>query len=354
MTGLARHGAPSPESVTAKVSVPEADDLLRRADCCVFGAEDARRLASVRIGLCGLLALRLATTDYRVVAGQPSALFQPVSYMKLLGHMPSQGVAASLQMVGIAAALIAASGLALWASLSMALVCSLILNGMLNSTGRVIVGDAVPTLCLLVLLACGTAASDAWTVRAPLGRARARCSGPPLPEPLAGPPAELCGPGYGWPIRTAMVTVALTTFFAGFQKLRYSGLAWVTSNNLRWILYASSDRAAHPNAIALFIAHRAWLAHLCAAATLLLEMGFPLLLFRPRLRWLFIPGVVAMHPAIRLATGLDYTAQGLTVLIVFVDWPVVVAWLQPHLSRRPAAGSRSAYTTAGAARRDAR
>ena len=105
-----------------------------------------------------------------------------------------------------------------------------------------------------------------------------------------------------------MVTVALTIFFAGFQKLRYSGLAWVTSNNLRWILYASSDRSAHANAIALFIAHSAWLAHLCAAGTLLIETGFPLVLFKPRLRWLFIPGVVAMHEAIRVAIGLDYSA----------------------------------------------
>lgn len=333
--------------------MPQTDDPIRRADAWVFGAEDARRLASVRIGLCGLLALRLTTTDYRAVAAQPPSLFQPVSYMRLLGHMPSQDVASSLTVVGVVAALLAASGLALRVSLSLALVCSLILNGMLNSTGRVIVGDAVPTLCLLVLLACGTAASDAWTVRDPFRRVRARCSGQPPAEPLAGAPAELRGPRYGWPIRTAMVVIALTIFFAGFQKLRYSGLAWVTSNNLRWILYAASDRSAHPDAMALFIAGHAWLAHLCAAGTLLMEMGFPLVLFKTRTRWLLIPGVVALHLAIRLTTGLDYSAQALTVLIVFVNWPVVIAWLRSPLSRHPAAGFRSAYEPAGAAPTDA-
>lgn len=329
--------------------MPQADDLLRRADRWVFGAEDARRLASVRIGLYGLLALRLATTDYRVVAAQPSALFQPVYYMRLLGHMPSQDVAAGLQMLGIAAALVAASGLALRASQAIALGCSLILNGMLNSTGRVVVGDAVPTLCLLVLVASGTAAGDAWTMRVPLRRAGARCSGRTPPEPLADAPAEPSGPRYGWPIRTAMVTIALTIFAAGFQKLRYGGLAWATSNNLRWILYAASDRASHPRATALFIADRAWLAHLCAAGTLMLELGFPLALFRPRLRWLFIPGVLALHVVIRLATGLDYYAQGLTVLIVFVDWPVVLARLRSHLLGTGLAGARSAHEPAGAA-----
>lgn len=311
--------------------MPQSDDLFRRADRWVFGAEDAQRLASLRIGLCGLLALRLATTNYRVVAAQPSALFQPVSYMKLLGQMPSQDVSSSLQIIGVAAALIAASGLAVRASLSTAVVCSLILNGMLNSTGRVIVGDAVPTLCLLILLACGNAASHAWTVRASLRRAWARSCGRPPPESSPVPaPGAPSGSAYGWPVRTAMITVALAIFFAGFQKLRYSGVSWVTSNNLRWILYASSDRAAHANEIALFVAHRAWLAHLCAAGTVLVEIGFPLVLFKPRLRWLLIPGVLAMHVAIRLAIGLDYFGQGLTVLIVFVNWPVVVAWVRAH------------------------
>lgn len=327
-------------------SLSQADHPLRRAERWVFGAEDARRLASMRIGLCGLLALRLATTDYRVVAAQPAALFQPVSYMRLLGHMPSQDFATSLQVLGIAAALIAAWGLVLRASLTTAIACSLILNGMLNSTGRVVVGDAVPTLCLLVLLACGAAAGEAWTLRAPVRRAFARWADRPVPGPLAGSPAAAVDPRYGWPIRTAMVTVALTVFFAGFQKGRYSGLAWVTSNNLRWILYASSDSAAHANALALFIARRAWLAHLCAAGALFLEVGFPLVLFKPRLRWLFIPGVIALHVVIRLAIGLDYSAQALTVLIVFVDWPVVASWLRSHVAPHLSVRWRSDYEMA--------
>ena len=48
------------------------------------------------------------------------------------------------------------------------------------------------------------------------------------------------------------------------------------------------------------------------------------MLFVPRLRWLFVPGAVGMHLFIRLAMGLDYSAQLLAVVIVFVDWPAVV------------------------------
>jgi len=311
--------------------VKRLEKLLRHADAWVFAAEDARRLAAVRIGLCGLLALRLATTDYGVAARQPE-LFQPHFYMDVFERMPSQDVATTLQAFGLVAALLAAAGLAIRASLPLALVCWLILQGMLNSIGRVIVGDAVLTLCLLVLLACGTAAAEAWSIRAPLlvFRKFRRELGP---QPSIPPSGER----YGWPIRTAMIVIALAYFLAGLQKWRYSGLPWVTSDNLRYILYGQS----HPDGLALFIADRPLLAHAFAAGSLLLETCFPLLLFVPKLRWLFIPSVIAMHVAIRIALGLDYSAQWLAALIVFVNWPVAVGWIRHALA--PVQATREAH-----------
>jgi len=311
--------------------VRRLENLLRRADAWVFAAEDARRLAAVRIGLCGVVALRLATTDYGVAARQPE-LFQPHFYMDVFERMPSQDVAITLQTCGLVAALLAAAGLAIRASLPLALVCWLILQGMLNSIGRVIVGDAVLTLCLLVLLACGAAAGEAWSIREPQ-RVFRKFRREPGPLPSIPPRGER----YGWPIRAAMIVIALAYFFAGLQKWRYSGLPWVTSDNLRYILYGQS----HPDGLALFIADRPLLAHAFAAGSLLLETCFPLLLFVPKLRWLFIPSVIAMHVAIRIALGLDYSAQWLTALIVFVNWPVVVGWIRHALA--PVQAPREAH-----------
>ncbi len=310
-----------------------AESLLRGADGWVFAPEEVRRLAAVRIGLCSVLTLRLAFVDYGALAGQPAQLFQPLTYMRLFDRMPSQGLATALQICGVIAALLAAAGLVPRASLPLAVVCSLILNGMLNSAGRVIVGDAVLTLCLLILIACGTAAGEAWSIREPLGRALGRVRRRLAPAAPGARNPTSAGGRYGWPLRTAMIVIALAYFFSGFQKFRNSGLSWVSSDNLRWILYASSDAQAHPNGLALFIANRTVLAHLFEAASMLLETCFPLVLFVPRLRWLFIPGVVAMHVGIRLALGLDYSAQWLTVLIVFVNWPAVVDWLRRTVPR---------------------
>ena len=303
-----------------------AEDLVRRIEGWVFAPADARGLAALRIGLCGALALRLASTDYRAVARQP-ALYRPLYYMHVFDRMPSPGVVGGLQICGVIAALAAAAGLALRVTLSLAIACSLVLDGTLNSAGRVIVGDAVLMLCLIVLLAAGSAAADAWSILPLLRRALRRT---PLASTRVPAPRSA---RYGWPIRTAMITVALAYFFAGLQKWRYSGLPWVTSGNLRWILYASSDSHTHPNGLALFIADRPWLAHLLAAGALLLESSFPLVLFVPRLRWLLIASAGLMHLGIRLAIGLDYSAQWLTTLIVFANWPVAVAWLRERTER---------------------
>ena len=147
-----------------------AESLLHRADGWLFAQEDARRLAAVRIGLCGLLALHLAITDYGVVAGQRAALVQPLSYMHLFERMPSQEVVALLQICGILAALVAASGLALRASLPVALVCSLVLNGMFQITLPVrFYNDDLLTLCPSAIIREPRAAR----VRAPT-RAEAR------------------------------------------------------------------------------------------------------------------------------------------------------------------------------------
>ena len=113
-----------------------------------------------------------------------------------------------------------------------------------------------------------------------------------------------------------MVVVAGAYFFSGLAELLHAGPAWVASGNLRWVLYASSDSQPEPNPFALFVADRPVLAHLVAAATVAVELGFPLVLWRPRLAWLFVPAVVAMHAGIGLAMHLDYSAMAATVLVV--------------------------------------
>ena len=68
---------------------------MRRVDRWIFAPEDARRSAGDRIGLCLLLAYRLAAHDYDVLAAR-HVPFLPHFYMDVFAHMPSPDLASSI------------------------------------------------------------------------------------------------------------------------------------------------------------------------------------------------------------------------------------------------------------------
>jgi hypothetical protein len=284
---------------------------MRRLEAWLFAPGDPRRLAVVRIGLCLLLAARLATGRYLGLAEQPAALFRPISFLRLLDRMPPRGLVLALQALAVTAALLGAAGLWTRVVLPLAWAAALPLVAMTSSLGKVVHNDVLLLLCLVPLLPAPAGA--AWSLDA-------RRRGTPRTPP---------GVMFGWPVRTAMVVVAGAYFFSGLAKLLHAGPAWVTGGNLRWVLYASSDQQPVPNPYALFVADRPALAHLLAAATLAVELGFPLMLWRPRLAWLFLPAAVAMHAGIWLAMRLNYSAMAATAVLVMVDWPAVAARLRP-------------------------
>ena len=281
---------------------------MRRLERWLFAPGSAERLATLRIGLCAILAVRLNRGIYSALSSQPAALFRPRSFMSLLSSQPPRGVVIAAQVIGIAAAIAAVVGLRARVTLPVAWLAGLFLNGMVTSNGKVMHNDVMLLLAMVPLLVVPV--SDAWSIDV-----RGRGAGP------AGARVSL---RYGWPVRTAMVVVAGGYFFSGFAKLHNSGISWVTSGNLRWVLYASSDSQSSANHLALFVADRAWLSHLFAAGALLLEISFPVVLFRRGLAPYFALGAVALHTGIWLTMGLDYWAWVGTALVVLIDWPAVL------------------------------
>lgn len=290
--------------------------LVRRIESWIFAPGDARRVAVLRIVLCSTLAIRLTRSIYEALSHQPAALYRPLSFMKFLHQMPSENVVHMLQSIGIAAAVSAAVGFRTRISLVMAMACALVLNGMTTSIGKVVHNDVMLMLAIVPLVASRCA--DVWSVDA---WRHAHSKG------ARSSPAITAGPGYGWPVRVAMIVVAGAYFFTGWQKIINSGPAWFASGNLRWVLYASSDGQSSPNPFALALAGQAWLAHLVAFGTMVIETTFPVVLFKRSLARLYVPAVVGMHVGILLAMRLDYTAQIVTVVAVFTNW----SWIADRL-----------------------
>jgi hypothetical protein len=225
--------------------------------------------------------------------------------MHLFSSMPSDRIVLPVQVLAVAASLLAAAGVAIRLTMPAALLGALFLNGMWSSIGQPMHNETLLLLPIVPLLLSRCA--DAWSVPA-------RRGGQSAPEPSE---------HYGWPVRTAMIVVAGGYFFTGVYKLAFSGMAWITNDNLRWVMYGISAENPHPIGPAIFLASHPLLAHLAAAATIVIEVGFPICLWMPRAAWFFVPGAVLLHLGIGLTMHLDYSAWALAVVVLFVPWDVL-------------------------------
>ena len=169
-----------------------------------------------------------------------------------------------------------------------------------------------PTTIVVLLLAvvAVSRSGDAWSIDAWAHRIRrARRGLPPRPPPTS--------PEYTWPLRLIGVLFALVYFGAAISKLRDSGLAWVTSDNLRLLLIAHHYHHLPPTAWGLHLAQYPWLGHLQAAAALTLELSMVLTIFHRTARRILLPSIVAMQSGIWLLMGVPFTpfASALPFLI---------------------------------------
>ncbi len=261
------------------------------------------RFACARTVLAVTIALRLATRRWDVLADQPPELFRPVPLVSWLSHPPGAGVLVAVQVVGIAGALVAATGRRARPGFAVAWLALLFLAGLRTSAGKILHNDVLLLLAAVPIL-FGPA-------RARLGDVRRSASA-------------------GWPVRASIAVVGCVYLLTGLQKLRHSGLAWVASDNFRWVLYggAASGRAPIRDA-ALFIADRPWLAHLTAAGLLGFELAAPWLLAGRRTRTAVVAIAVVLHGGTWLTLGLDYWAWILTVAAVALPWDRLVAGDEP-------------------------
>jgi hypothetical protein len=65
-----------------------------------------------------------------------------------------------------------------------------------------------------------------------------------------------------------------------------------------------------------FLAQYPWLTQLLAAATIAVEVGYPLALFSRRVRWILVPGMFSMLIGISLLLGITFS----TFLICNLFW----------------------------------
>jgi hypothetical protein len=296
---------------TAPARPAALGDRVRRAlDDALWGPETGARLLVVHVGLSLLIGVRIVAGSYRQLAGTPAALVDPVPLLGWLDRMPSAEVFVVLQVVGGLAALAAALRKRPRLAFAVAWVCYLVLAGLRGSRGKVLHND------LLLLWAS-----------APFLLAPARIDRhDPVPRRR-----------YGWPIRVAIVIVALVYFLAGYHKLRRSGLEWAYGDNMRYVaLWGPSIGASGWDGLARWVGEHVWVARASGVFILGLEVTFPVVVFVRRARVWYAVAAVLLHVTTWFLLGLDYWAWAVTVPLVLIDWPAAVAGLRSRLQARRA------------------
>ena len=270
-------------------------------DDTLWGPESAKRLVITHAGLSALIGLRVVLGSYRQLADTPEALVDPVPILGFLDRMPSAQVFVAIQVIGGLAALAAVLRKHPRLAFAVAWVCYLVLAGLRGSRGKVLHND-------LLLL---------WA------------SSPFLLAPVPVNWRErVARRAYGWPIRVATVVIVLVYFFAGYHKLRRSGIGWVTGDNMRYVmLWGPAIGHAAWEGMATWVGEHIWAARASAAFILGYEITMPVVLFVRRLRPLYALGAVFLHVTTWFVLGLDYWAWALTVPLVFLDWSAIADWV---------------------------
>lgn len=252
------------------------------------------RLAAIRTALAAVLLYRIALGPYRRLSTSPPEVFDPPVLLSFLSRVPPYGVLFAVQCIGVAgAALVLGGRKGVRSGFAAAWLSLLFLAGLRTSVGKILHNDVLLLVgCLPIVFA---PAAQLWDRRRTIGA--------------------------GWPVRAAAIFISLVYFWAGFQKLRFSGLAWETGDNMRWTLYqAATSPLPKTHAVSLFVGDRPWMAHIMAGTAWIVELTAPLLITTRRTRWVFIIGSFFLHLGVYLTLGLDYWGWILTVGIVLWPW----------------------------------
>ena len=301
MTATTEHPSP-PRTLAARVRAA-LDDAL-------WGPETAARLLVVHVGLAALIGVRIVAGSYRQLADTPTALVDPVPFLAFFDRMPPAEVFIAIQLVGGLAAVAVVLRRRPRLAFLVAWVCYLVLAGLRGSRGKVLHND-------LLLL---------W-VSAPFLLAPVR-----VDRDDAVPRRR-----YGWPVRVAIVITALIYFFAGYHKLRRSGLSWAYGDNMRYVsLWGPSIGSSGWPGLAQWTGENIWLSRASGVFILGTELAFPVVIFLRWTRVWFAIAALFLHVSTWFLLGLDYWAWAIAVPLVLIDWPAHAGRFQARRRARAA------------------
>jgi hypothetical protein len=256
---------------------------VRAVDRWFFRAAPASRLAVFRI-LTGVYAVSYLLVRFREffrMADGSAAAWDPVGVLWWLDRPLPTRLVQLVVLIAVVLGVLYTVGVAFRAVGPLFALTLLFVTTYRCSWGQLLWFDNL--LVLHVIIVGCSPAAEAYTPRRRLPAARADVR-------------------FGWPVRLAAVITVLTYALAAIAKLRVGGTAWIGGESLRNHIAYSAARlkvlGATPSPLARPLMGQLWVFTPLAVATLVIELGAPLVLFVDRLRWAWVAAAAAMHAAI--------------------------------------------------------
>lgn len=133
-----------------------------------------------------------------------------------------------------------------------------------------------------------------------------------------------------WPIILAQTLIALVYFQAGLEKLMMSNFSWATSGTLQSYLIA------HPTEAGLWLADSDFLCQVFSWTTLIMQLTFPIILFKPKLKWIYLGWGALFHFGTTYLMDISsYLNPWVFAYIFFIDWSLLPKYsiLKKNLKR---------------------
>jgi hypothetical protein len=268
-----------------------------------FRAELPHGLAALRIALGVAILISPELWHAPHFAAQPEALrFAPEGLGWITKHVPiSVELAYATQVILIVCCVAAITGVASQRAMAGITLSGLYVFGLSQLSGAVIHDMHLFWLsALLSLSPCGDAFSIWRHLRG-------------QPQPPAAPSST-----YGVPLELSRVLLGIVYFFPGYWKLATSGLAWITSDNLRNQLYWKWYQIGREPP-ALRLDHVPYALQIAALAVVVFELSFIVLIWFPRGRSVAALGGLAFHTGTQWLMGITFVSL-LACYVVLLPW----------------------------------
>lgn len=128
-----------------------------------------------------------------------------------------------------------------------------------------------------------------------------------------------------FPLLLTQLSVVFGYTFAGWTKLAVSGLEWANGYTLMAILLG------YDNTLSQTLSSSVEVARALSIGALTLQVTFPVVMFLPRLRWIYLPAAISFHLATWLSMGGAHYITLWFMMIAFLPLERIPAWVREGL-----------------------